>query len=163
MKSVRAIILTVLIFAVFMVALLAVSVYQILPKTINPEKYAAYVNENLSGLTEIAEVSMTDKSSLSIAQRLLLGKGKIDHVWPKEDRVIFALDNNYAPMEGETRLIYFPDGEYEFSYGDYPLQPVETGDENVLRWEGGDASYRGWINVTRMSDCFFLEEACLPT
>ena len=162
MKPVRAIIKTILIFAGLMIALLAVSVYQILPKTINPEKYAPYVNKNLSGLTEIAEVSMTDEPSLSIAQRTLLGKGKIDRVWPKEDCVIFSLDNDYAPMEGEIRLIYFPDGEYEFSYGSYPLQSVETGDEDVLRWEG-DSVWKGWVNVTRMSDCFFLEEACLPT
>lgn len=162
MKSVRAIIKTVLIFAVFMVALLAVSVYLILPKSINPEKYAAYVNKNLSKLTETAEAALTDESSLSIAQRTLLGKGKIDHVWPKEDRVIFSLDNDYAPMEGEIRLIYFPDGEYEFSYGNYPLQPVNTDDESVLRWEG-DSVWKGWVNVTRMSDCFFLEEANLPT
>lgn len=37
-----------------------------------------------------------------------------------------------------------------------------TGEENNLRWEGGMGG-KGWIDVARLSDRFFLEKAFIPT
>lgn len=164
MKTVRAILKTVLIFAVFMIALLAVSIYLILPKdkSIDPKKYASYVNKNLTKLTETAEDAMTSGSTSRTTWPGYLANGHIHYIWPAEDRVIFSLYDDYAPVEGQIHLVYFPDGEYVFPFDGPEWYSVDTDDENVLRWEGGYAG-RGWVDVTRMSDCFYLEEAYLPT
>ena len=163
MKKFSAVVRTAVIFAIFIVLLLAVSVYLLLPKTLNVQRYAAFVNRNVPALTEIANHSLTGDLSMNIFERILLSRGKIDHVWQQEDRIIFSIDSHYAPAEGQIQLIYFPDGEYAFPFDDPEWYPVETGDENALRWEGGYAGGNGSVNVTRLTDGFYLEYAYLPT
>ena len=55
MKTVSAIIKTVVIFSIFMILLLALSVYLLLPKTLDAQRYASFVNKNSTKLAEIAE------------------------------------------------------------------------------------------------------------
>lgn len=118
-------------------------------------------------LAEIAEAALNtgekpDLSQIEGAKRTLAKYG-IDSVFPDGDRVIFAYDFEYAPLEGHLYLVYQPNGEHELSvYSPEDWHAVETGDENTLRWEGGMGG-RGWIDVARLSDRFFFEKAYLPT
>ncbi len=159
MKTVSAIIKTVVIFSIFMILLLALSVYLLLPKTLDAQRYASFVNKNSTKLAEIAEASRAEGFSPTTSERILLSRGKIDHVWSQENRVIFSIDHVYAPIEGYVYLVYQPIGGYIFPFDDPEWHPVDTGEESVLRWEGGN----GYVNVTCLTDGFYLEYAYLPT
>jgi len=163
MKTTSSAIKTILALAIFMILLLALSLYILLPKTLDPKDYASFVNKNASALAEIAKASHAEDFSPSDSERRLLSRGKIDYVWPQENRIIFSIDLDYAPMEGYIYLIYQPESEYVFPFNDLEWYPVKTEDSSVLRWEGGYAGGNGYVNVTRLSDCFFLEKAYLPT
>ena len=116
-------------------------------------------------LVEIAETALRtgEKPELSPGAKWTLRKYRIDYVWPNESRVVFSYDSSLGPMEGYLYLVYQPDGEYAFPFDAPEWFAVETGDENSLRWEGGYMGRRGWVDVTRLTDCFYLEEAYLPT
>lgn len=163
MKKLSAILKAVILFAIFMIVLLALSVYLLLPNTLNVQRYASFVNKNASALTEIAEASLAEKFAPGIAEHFLLFRGKIDHVWRQENRIVFSIDSSYAPPEGHVYLIYQPGGDYVFPFDDPEWHPVDAGEENILRWEGGYAGGNGYVNVTCLTDCFYLEYAYLPT
>lgn len=129
------------------------------------ESLSAYVHKHEAFLTRTAEDALSDKTEApsSLLARWILYRGNIDHIWPQDDRVIFSTDASNAPIEGHLQLVYLPDGRYTFPFDEPEWHSVETDDENVLRWEGGYMGGRGWVNVTRLSEYFFLEEAYLPT
>lgn len=133
----------------------------------SPEYYAAYVAENEAELIALAEEALLHKDAAKTPPEIiaspLIEKSKFIHVQAEDDYVVFIIDFDYAPVGGRIGLIYRPDGEYEPTVPNpEDWRPVETGDENILRWEGGMAD-KGWIDVTRLSDCFFLEKAFIPT
>lgn len=163
MKALRSIIKTTLVFGISLIALLGLFLFLLFPKKLDPENYAAFVRTNAVSLTDIANAALAGHSDPSILQRLLLTRAKVEYIWPKEDRVILALDSAYAPMEGHLHLIYLPDGEYAFHFNSPEWHFVETADEHILRWEGSYMGGRGWVNVTQLSEYFYLEEAYLPT
>lgn len=128
--------------------------------------YAKYVVRNESILTALAEEALlcgvSAQTPESIANTPILKKGKIVHIQTLNDSIVFIIDFQYAPMEGRIGVIYDPDGEYDFDLDLSDWQPVQTGNADILRWEGGMGG-RGWVEVTRLSDCFFFERAAIPT
>lgn len=163
MKTYLAILKTAIAFIIFMILFLAAALFAFVPKHLDLENYASFVNKNSAALSKIAESALEDDTSFSVIEKFLLERGKIDHVWAQENRVIFSIDQAYAPVEGSIQLIYQPDGEYVFPFDDPEWYEVDTANKNTFRWEGGYAGGNGTVDVIRMNDHFFLEDAYLPT
>ena len=129
--------------------------------------YAGFVAENESKLIELADKTLLAadlaKTPEEILNDPLMDRSKFCYVQSVNECVVFIIDYQYAPSGGRIGVIYVPDGVYEPTVRTPEnWHPVETGDENTLRWEGGMGG-RGWIDVTRISDNFFFEKASIPT
>lgn len=151
-----------------LIALCAIGIHAIdHARYTSPEYYARYVAANEVELIDLAEKALLCKDAAKTPPEIihspLIEKSKFTWVQAENDYVVFIVDFRYAPAEGRIGLIYQPDGVYEPTVRTPEnWHPVETGDENTLRWEGGMGG-RGWIDVTRISDNFFLEKASIPT
>ena len=132
----------------------------------SPDYYIEYVAQNEPELIALAEELLLPddpvKAPESIVNSPILDKGKITWVQTQGGSVVFLIDFHYAPMEGRIGLIYSPDGEYDFTLNPSDWHTVPGSTADTLRWEGGMGG-RGWVEVTRLSDCFFFEKAAIPT
>lgn len=132
----------------------------------SPDYYTEYVAQNEPELIALAEETLLlgnpIKTPESILNAPVLDKGKITGIQMQDDSVVFIIDFHYAPMEGRIGLIYSPDGEYDFTLNPSDWHTVPSSTADTLRWEGGMGG-RGWVEVTRLSDCFFFEKAAIPT
>lgn len=136
------------------------------PKPSQAERLSDYVKKHQPLLVQIAENAMDESKHTGIMNTVdvlqLLGEEHIASVEAYKHGAAFAIQSEETPeLPGHLYLIYLPDGQYVFDMeGEWS---AGTPDENgALRWEGGHGP-GSYVAVTRLADCFFLEEAHLAT
>lgn len=131
------------------------------PKPSTGQRLAAFVQENQAVLIQVAENAMDENVNPGITTSVevmkILGKEHISSVTAYEQGAAFNIESGETPAGGYLRILYLPDGQYAF-HTDSPEEwkAAAPKEKNTLRWEHASGSY---VNVTRLSDCFFLEEA----
>ena len=131
------------------------------PKKSTVDTMKAFVQKNEPVLIQVAQNAMDENVNPGIQNSVevlnLLGEGDISSVFAYEQGAAFAISGKNTPASGHLYLLYLPDGQYSFPYsGEWEAATADS--EGTLRWTCGDA----YVAVTRMADCFFLEEAVLP-
>ena len=126
------------------------------PKPTAAERLTSYVAANEKVLIQVAGNAMDENVNPGIMTSIevlkILGTEHIAEVVPHEQGAAFQIMSDETPAEGYLRLLYLPDGQYAFKT-DHPDE-----EKNTLRWEDADGCY---VTVTKLTDCFFLEEAHL--
>lgn len=128
------------------------------PKPTTVERLTSYVKTNEKVLIQAAENAMDENVNPGIMNSVevlkILGTEHIAAVEPYAQGAVFHIIQDSTGDNGYLDIVYLPDGQYAFSReGDWT---AATPDENgTLRWTSGDV----WVSVTRLSDCFFLEES----
>ncbi|MGN0803236.1 MAG: hypothetical protein ACI4MF_11635 [Candidatus Faecivicinus sp.] len=122
---------------------------------------ASYVQAHAPLLTQIAENAMDPEKWAGIRDtdevQAVLAEGKIQIVTGYETCARFSLP--YDNPDGTLAILYLPDDQYVFSFDGEWAQESAEGD--TQRWVGGTAG-QGYVNVTRLAESFYLEEACNP-
>lgn len=133
------------------------------PKPTTAERLTSYVTANEKVLIQVAGNAMDENVNPGIMTSIevlkILGTEHIAEVVPHEQGAAFQIMSDETPAEGYLRLLYLPDGQYAFKT-DHPDEwnPAPAEEKNTLRWEDADGCY---VTVTKLTDCFFLEEAHL--
>ncbi len=147
--------------AFYLIALIAIwTVIGLLafPKESTLEQMTKYVQANEPVLVQVAENAMDGEKNPGIMNSVdvleMLGKAHISAVEPYKQGAIFRVTGELAPKDGALSILYLPDGQYVLDReGNWSsAAPDKNG---TLRFESG-ASY---VAVTRLTDCFFLEES----
>lgn len=146
---------------VLLVGIWSVIGYIVFPKPSTSERLTGFVTDNESVLIQVAENAMDETVNPGITTSVevmkILGKEHISSVTAYEQGAAFNIESGETPAGGYLRILYLPDGQYAF-HTDSPEEwkAAAPKEKNMLRWEHASGSY---VNVTRLSDCFFLEEA----
>ena len=133
------------------------------PKKSTVDTMKAFVQKNEPVLIQVAQNAMDENVNPGIQNSAdvleILGEGKVGSVSARDQSAVFEITGDRVPEKGHLYLIYLPDGQYAFDLeGEWS---AATTDKNgTLRWEGGQGA-DSYVAVTRLSDCFFLEEARL--
>lgn len=148
---------------VLLVGIWSVIGYIAFPKPSTAQRLTGFVTENESVLIQVAENAMDETVNPGITTTVevmkILGKEHIASVAAYQQGAAFHIESDETPSGGYLRILYLPDGQYAFrtdSPGEWKTAALK--EKNVLRWEHASGSY---VNVTRLTDRFFLEEALL--
>ena len=148
---------------VLLVGMWSVIGYIAFPKPSVPQRLTGFVAENESVLVQVAENAMDETVNPGITTSVevmkILGEEHIASVTAYEQGAAFNIESDETPAGGCLRILYLPDGQYAFRT-DSPEEwkSAALKEANALRWENASG---GYVNVTRLTDRFFLEEVLM--
>ena len=154
--------LTLLGYVVLLIAMWAVLGRLMFPEQSARERLESLVAENENLLIQLAE-SAGDPELLATLRTTgevsdLLDECGVYDIRMEGGRVLFDIATESE--DTSLSLVYIADGQYSLALdGDWQAATVE--ENGALRWTGGRGA-DSYVEATRLTDCFFLEEIYLP-
>jgi len=164
--------LSMLFYLLLLIGIWAVIGIVVFPEKTTENKYADYVKNNAPMLTQVAENAMDSTRWEGIMDvpeiRDLLEKGSIRAVHAYDAGVSFVLPSQMP--DGGLYLCYDPSGDAFLDasrhiavIAQYPGDWTQTESTQTLqRWQGGMMD-KGYYNISKLADGFYLVDYYLPT
>lgn len=163
--------LTLLCYLLLLIGLWSVIGIVVFPEKTTENKYADYVKGNAPMLTQVAENAMNPEQWEGIMDvpeiKEMLENGSVQSVQAYDSGVAFTLPGSIA--DGGLYICYDPSGDAFLDasrhiavIAQFPDEWTQTeSTETLQRWQGGMMD-KGYYNITKLADGFYLVDYYLP-